>query len=143
MNVVYNAATNRQTGDVADANGNIGSGNVYDVENRMTNPGGTTMYCDYEAGNKRVFRRNYSQTISIPDYGDGQTGQWLDEFTFWMGNQKLATYLLPNGTQWIKLRETNVYFGGKLVSKGTYSAGCSCADTQPIGDLHLQQRLRS
>ena len=46
-----------------------------------------------------------------------------------MGNQKLATYLLKyDYSLWIKLRETNVYFGGKLVSKGTYSAGCSCAD---------------
>jgi len=31
MHVVYNSATNRQTGDVADANGNIGSGYSYDI----------------------------------------------------------------------------------------------------------------
>src|SRR6267154_498812 len=34
MHVVYNAATNRQTGDIADANGNIGS-YIFDIENRI------------------------------------------------------------------------------------------------------------
>ena len=37
------------------------------------------MFYDYDAGNKRVFRRNYLQNINIPDYGDGQTWQSLDE----------------------------------------------------------------
>jgi hypothetical protein len=38
MHVTYNAANNRQTGDVADANGNIGSNYVYDVGNRLLQP---------------------------------------------------------------------------------------------------------
>jgi hypothetical protein len=57
---------------VADANGNIGSGNVFDIENRMTAPGGTTVRYGYDAGNKRVWR--------------GDTTAGLDELDFWAGN---------------------------------------------------------
>jgi hypothetical protein len=39
---------NRQTGDVADANGNLGSGNIYDIAKRLLQPSGTTM--QYAAG---------------------------------------------------------------------------------------------
>jgi hypothetical protein len=47
----YNAATNQQTGDCADANGNIGATcygwNVYDIENRLTAPAGAPIYYAY------------------------------------------------------------------------------------------------
>jgi hypothetical protein len=39
MHVVYNASTNRQTTDTVDANGNIGSGYIYDIENRLPQAG--------------------------------------------------------------------------------------------------------
>ena len=111
MHVAYNATTNRQTGDVADANGNIGAGNVYDLENRLAVPAGLSAYWNtyyYDAGNKRI------------------STQSLNEFTFWLGNQKLATYSITNDfytTLFFTPKTTNVYFRGKLVSKGTYSAG--------------------
>jgi hypothetical protein len=52
----YNASTNRQTGDVADANGNIGSGYIYDIENRLLQAGSGMPQYGYDAGNKRVWR---------------------------------------------------------------------------------------
>jgi hypothetical protein len=90
MHVTYNAANNRQTGEVADLNGNIGSGNVFDVENRMTAPAGATIRYGYDAGNKRVWR--------------GDTGAGLDELDFWAGNQKIATYQFSAlGNPWLAL----------------------------------------
>ena len=112
MHVTYDYTTNRQAGEVADANGNIGSGNVFDVENRLTSPASTGLTYYYDAGNKRT------------------STQGLNEFTFWFGNQKLATYQVTDDfTQiFFTLKSTDVYFGGKLVSKGAYSSGCTCAD---------------
>src|SRR5579871_4085737 len=120
MHVTYNASTNRQTGDVADANGNIlyngSSSTIYDIDNRMVQPGGTTADYGYDAGNKRVWR------------GDTSPSPALDEIAFWAGNQKLATYQVvvwtdSFGTHLVyNLSKTNVYFGGKLTAQGTYSA---------------------
>ena len=107
------AATNRQIGDTADANGNIlGSvntslQNVFDIENRITNPGGTTMKYSYDTGNKRMWR--------------GNTSAGLDEIDFWAGNQKLATYSVSAGGYYglqFTMTTTRVYFGAKLVSRG-------------------------
>src|SRR5258708_40122217 len=50
------AAVNRQTGDVADGNGNLGSGYVYDISNRLMQASGTTLKYAYAADNKRVCR---------------------------------------------------------------------------------------
>ncbi|MEQ1949649.1 MAG: RHS repeat-associated core domain-containing protein [Bryobacteraceae bacterium] len=110
MHVVYNASTNRQTGDTADANGNIGSGYLYDIENRLLRPGASsTVQYGYDAGNKRVWR--------------GDTG--VDEFAFFAGNQKLATYTLAVSGTSVRhtLTSTNVYFGGRMIGKGTYNSG--------------------
>ena len=54
----YNPATNRQTGECADANGNLcGSGYVYDVENRIVRNSGYLAWAySYAPGNKRVWR---------------------------------------------------------------------------------------
>jgi len=138
MSVVYSASTNRQTGDTADANGNIlGSAtpslqNVFDIDNRMTAPGGgATMRYSYDAGNKRVWR------------GDSATG--LDEITFWGGDQRLASYSVNvsyPSTMWFTLKEISVYFGSKLVSKGTYNSGCTCADKVTLSAV-AQDRLGS
>src|SRR5262249_30078604 len=51
MHVTYSASTNRQTGDVADANGNIGY-YLYDVENRITSnsPGLASFQYSYAPG---------------------------------------------------------------------------------------------
>jgi RHS repeat-associated protein len=116
MSVVYNAATNLQTGDSADANGNIlGSPigtqqNLYDVDNRLLLPGNTTRFYGYDAGNKRMWR--------------GDSSVSLDEIDFWAGNEKLGTYQLTlTGTGlYCALTTTNVYFKGKLISKGAYNA---------------------
>ncbi|MEQ1887136.1 MAG: hypothetical protein ABL967_18890 [Bryobacteraceae bacterium] len=97
MHVVYSASTNRQTGDTADLNGNIGSGYLYDIENRLLRPGASsTVQYGYDAGNKRVWC--------------GDTG--VDEFAFFAGNQKLATYTLAVSGTSVRhqLTETNVYF---------------------------------
>ena len=108
--VAYNYATNLQTGDTADANGNIGSGYIYDLDNRLVQPGSSaTAHYGYDARNKRVWR--------------GDTG--LDEIAFW-GGQKMATYQVStSGGLSFTLTATNVYFGGKLISKGTYNSSGS------------------
>jgi len=105
MHVVYNSATNRQTGDVADANGNIGSGYSYDIENRLLKAGTGMPQYGYDAGNKRIERDT--------------------EFTFWAGNQKWATYTaaVSGSAVTFTLTGTNVYFGGRLIAKGTYNSG--------------------
>jgi len=72
MHVVYNASSNRLTGDTADLNGNIGSGYSYDIENRLLKAGTGMPQYGYDAGNKRIARDT--------------------EFTFWAGNQKWETY---------------------------------------------------
>jgi RHS repeat-associated protein len=113
MHVVYNASTNRQTGDTADANGNIGSGYIYDIENRLLQAGTGMPQYGYDGGNKRVWR--------------GQASPALDEFTFWSGNQKWATYSLAvsGSTVYFTLTGTNVYFGGRMIAKGAYNSGGS------------------
>jgi RHS repeat-associated protein len=107
MHVAYNPATNRQTGDVADANGNIGSSYTYDMSNRLIQASGTSMVYAYAPDNKRVWR------------GDGSS---TNEYTFWTpGGQKLATY---TPTMWgLSLTSANVYFGSRLIAKGVFSVG--------------------
>ena len=120
LSVSYDPATNRQTGESADANGNICTSYTsscpkpytYDVENRIRFVGGSsttpveTAY-SYAPGNKRVWRGNWS----------GYT-QTLDEVTFWGANgQKLTTYSLSMYNYNLVATSTgsNYYFGGKLV----------------------------
>jgi len=111
VHVAYSYSTNRQTGDTADANGNIGSSNIYDLENRLVQPSGSTARYGYDAGNKRMWR--------------GDSGLGVDEIAFWAG-QKLATYQVStSGGLYFTLTSTNVYFGSKLISKGTYNSGGS------------------
>ena len=120
LSVSYDPATNRQTGESADANGNICTSYTsscpkpytYDVENRIMFVGGSpttpveTAY-SYAPGNKRVWRGNWS----------GYT-QTVDEVTFWGANgQKLTTYSLSMYGYNLVATSTgsNYYFGGKLV----------------------------
>ena len=57
VHVAYNYLTNLQTGDTADANGNIGAGYIYDMDNRLVQPGtSSTARYAYDAANKRVWR---------------------------------------------------------------------------------------
>jgi len=110
VHVAYNYLTNLQTGDTADANGNIGSSYVYDIENRLVQPPtGLATHYAYDPGNKRVWRSDNSGTV--------------DELVFWAG-QKLATYQISvdGAGVWFTLTSSNVYFGAKLVSKGTYNS---------------------
>jgi RHS repeat-associated protein len=112
IHTLYDATTNRVSGESADANGNIGNG-TYDVENRLMAPtwlNNTTRYA-YAPDNKRVWR------------GVWQTGpgaQTADEITFWsVTGQRVGMYsLMPfsdSGT--LRAQQTSVeyYFGGKLV----------------------------
>ena len=116
LHVAYNAATNRQTGDVADANGNLGTNYVYDWANRLVQPGtaGSTIprYA-YDASGQRVWR------------GSGSPA--MDEITFWAGSQKLGAYQLAvNGSAInFALTGTNAYFAGRLIAKGTVNLGGS------------------
>lgn len=108
MHVTYNASNNLQTGDTADLNGNIGAGYIYDIDNRLVQPGSSaTAHYGYDTGNKRVWR--------------GDTSSGLDEITFWAG-KKLATYQVSSsgGVLSFALTSTRVYFGGKMISTGTY-----------------------
>ena len=59
VHVAYNASNNLQTGDTADANGNIGSGYLYDIENRLVQPGSsTTVHYGYDVRKQaRLARR--------------------------------------------------------------------------------------
>jgi RHS repeat-associated protein len=121
LNVSYNPATNRQTGECADANGNLnsasvcnGSGGVYyDVENRIVrSPGDLAWAYSYAPGNKRVWRGQW----------DTNGTQTTDEITYWSATgQKLATYQLSAyGTQLVATATgTNQYFGGKLIKNST------------------------
>src|SRR6185295_6292557 len=100
-------------GDTADANGNIGVGYIYDLENRLVRPGtsATARYA-YDTGNKRIWR--------------GDTSSGLDEITFWAG-MKLATYQVSTSGSVLSfaLTATRVYFAGKMISTGTYNSSGS------------------
>jgi len=56
--------------------------------------------------------------------GNKRVWRGPDEIDFWAG-QKLATYQVSTDSTstYLTLTSTNVYFGGKLISKGSYSAG--------------------
>jgi RHS repeat-associated protein len=111
MHVVYNASTNWQTGDTADANGNLGAGYIYDISNRLLQAAGTTMQYAYDANNKRIWRGG-------------------DEVAFWSpAGQKLATYqvVVSGSTMSFNLTATEVYFGARLIAKGV-SENCQYTD---------------
>ena len=120
LSVSYDPATNRQTGECADANGNLnsasvcnGSGYVYDVENRIVKNSGYLAWAySYAPGNKRVWRGAWTMDNNF------NYTQTLDEVTYWsVTGQKLATYQLSAyGTQLVATATgTNQYFGGKLI----------------------------
>jgi RHS repeat-associated protein len=114
FSVVYNASTNRQVGECADANGNINSASLcgssgyrYDVENRLQPPSssGIGSFYSYAPGNKRVWRGTVNSSSTIT----------LDEITFWsVSGQKLATYSLLGGGA--TLATANAYFGTRLIA---------------------------
>lgn len=123
LHVVYDATHNRQSGECADANGNIGGGSCgtygYDVENRITSAAGMTYA--YAPGNKRVLRFAWTS-------GSGYNVTTTNEITFWsVAGQKLATFNLTgnafqnnNGSETYSLgaqiSAQNAYFGGRLVA---------------------------
>jgi RHS repeat-associated protein len=118
LSTTCDPATNRQTGECADANGNIcGDNLVYDVENRIVRKGvlwagHPDAAYSYAPGNKRVWRGVW----------DGSGTQTVDELTLWRVNgQKLVTYQLSiSGSSLVATATgTNQYFGGKLVKNTT------------------------
>ncbi len=75
LSVSYNPATNRQTGECADANGNLNSASVcygsgavyYDVENRIVKNSGYLAWAySYAPGNKRVWRGAWTYDDEAP-----------------------------------------------------------------------------
>jgi RHS repeat-associated protein len=122
-----------------DYNGNPGSiylpadGSSYsatwDIENRLTSTGSSTIYYSYAPGNNRVWRGTGSfVTQSSGGSGQCSTGQWNanDEITFWgVDGKRLSTFQLtesPNGhSSQCDFSATaggsNYYFGGKLLKK--------------------------
>ena len=120
LSVTYDPATNRQTGECADANGNLNSAPTcwnqamyYDVENRpVKNSGYLAWAYSYAPGNKRVWR-------GVWDTNNTQT---VDEVTFWgVNGQKLTTYSLSMYYNQFVATSTgsNYYFGGKLIKNAT------------------------
>jgi YD repeat-containing protein len=107
MHVTYNP--NNYGGD---ANGNQSPYPytlVYDIENRVVqvNPLSNTAGYGYDPGNKRMYR--------------GEPSQGIDEIDFWgVTGQKLGAYQISVSGSALRfsLTSTNVYFGGKLVSRG-------------------------
>jgi RHS repeat-associated protein len=90
----------------------------------------------YDAGNKRVWRG-----------GAGPSGS-LDELTFWAPNgQKLGTYEITYDSNYLnyylKLKQTWVYFGGKLVSKGALYTGSGSGSDKVALSSVVQDRLGS
>ena len=61
-------------------------------------------------------------TPATSEYGAAIIGG-LDEMAFWAGTRSSATYQLSTDAYGLQftLKTTNVYFGGKLILKGTYS----------------------
>ena len=120
LGAIYNAATNRISGELADANGNLmgpinGATPSYDVNGRLAAVGYQGVQYSYAPGNKRVWRGVWTNgTLTT------------DEVTFWSVNgQKLGTYqlavnyictVLPRVLCMKALQTgTNYYFGGKLI----------------------------
>jgi RHS repeat-associated protein len=90
-------ATNRLTTTTYDANGNdLGLG-TYDRLNRLKTASGA--YYDYDAGNKRVWKKNPAGS---------------EEYYFYLGNQRLGTYTYASGA--FSTSSTNTYFGGKMLT---------------------------
>jgi RHS repeat-associated protein len=127
VHVAYDPATNRRTSDIADANGNLVMSNnsshyVYDGENRLIRLGTyATVNYAYDASNHRVWRND--------------TVAGVDELAFWGGGQKLGTYQMSvsGSTIYFNLQATNVYFGGKLIAKGSYlSMGGDYVNLTPV-----------
>ena len=75
MTASYNPATNRQYGEQADANGNIG-GYVYDIENRISQA--NSVAYSYAPGNQRIYKQSNGTGEELTFYG--------------ISGQKLATY---------------------------------------------------
>jgi RHS repeat-associated protein len=139
LSVSYNASSNLQTTDCADANGNItgsqaggscSSGQLYtyDAKNRIASAtvGGATTRYAYAPNNKRVWRGapGTQQVVLIGSSG----AQPLNEVTFWsVTGQKLQTcniqataYAVGGSVSFgCNGGTNNVYFGKKLISNST------------------------
>ena len=133
LGTTYDPATNRQTGECADANGNLnspicGGAYIYDIANRIVeqNPTGgsqPTVAYSYKPGNKRIWKgTGYA-------YNGQNTLPANEELTFWsITGQKLCTYSLtqyqpggPNTLPQLVAAQTatNYYFGGRLIKNTT------------------------
>jgi len=92
-------ATNRLTTTTYDANGNdLGMG-TYDRSNRLITSNGASYY--YDHNNKRIWKKR-------PD--------GVEEYYFYLGNQRLGTYTYNSGTGTFSTTSTNTYFDGKMLT---------------------------
>ena len=133
LSTTYDPTTNRQTGECADANGNLnspicGGAYIYDIANRIVeqNPTGgsqPTVAYSYKPGNKRIWKgTGYA-------YNGQSTLPANEELTFWSTTgQKLGTFSLtqyqpggPNTLPQLVAAQTatNYYFGGRLIKNTT------------------------
>ena len=84
---------------------------TWDVENRLTSTGASTIFYSYAPGNRRVWRGTGTWTTATSG-GSGQcnTSQWsTDEITFWgINGQKLMTCQPDRKPRWL-LRPVQIF----------------------------------
>jgi RHS repeat-associated protein len=116
MSITVDGLTNRVVGQSYDANGNMlsAAGNTltYDVDNRITTTAGlSSEWYGYAADNRRVWKKRQL------------TGSTFEENVYFYGitGQRIGTYTLTDtsGTLALAVKETNIYFGGKVLKQGS------------------------
>ena len=122
LSTTYTAATNRQTGETYDANGNdVGAGaalRLYDVDNRlvMANMSGGGAY-GYDPSNKRILKSatwdGTNVEIATKLYLHTLDGSRIGEYQFNFNSGGTALTL--------DLVSANVWFGGKLLREGDWT----------------------
>jgi len=117
MSITVDASTNRITSHTYDSNGNTTNDGTramtYDISNRIANVSGgpSNEWYGYGGDNKRVWKKR-------------QTGGSTYEenvYFYGAGGQRFGTYTLTDtsGTLALAVKETNVYFAGKVIKQGS------------------------
>jgi YD repeat-containing protein len=124
--VAADPATNRLTGSLYDANGNMltGGGNTftYDAENRIvsaSSPNGGVEHYAYGPGNKRTVRQLADGTYDVTIYG--VRGEAVGSFAW-------------SPSVGLQLKRVNVWFGGRLIGQTDATLGpCRRVSCSQIG----------
>src|SRR5581483_1362567 len=122
LSVNVNPSTNRITGYIYDANGNITQGQVgmaYDVENRVMNINGGFPYYGYDHRNQRVWQGSYDASMQRIDqtlYFYGLNGEQLSSYTLILN----INYQTQNGVPVYSLDHQaavgQTYFNGRKLA---------------------------